>query len=83
MSCHVLVLTNGAVAPVPAQRLKAAAPSPGVAAQLTAHAVRFVGEDSDGTMAGFRLEFPTKRDAEGTLEVVKKGQTLHVAGVRG
>ena len=82
VSCHVLVLTHGTVAPVPAQRLKAVAPSPGAAAQLTAHAVRFVGEDSDGTMAGFRLEFPTKSDAEGTLEVVKKGQTLHVAGVR-
>ena len=82
VSCHVLVTTHGAMHPVLPPRTTSAVTSHAPSAQSTPHAVRFVGEDIDGTMAGFRLEFPTKREAELALEIVKKARTLLVAGVR-
>ena len=75
ISCHVVLTTNSAIDPLVSLTSAAAIDS-------NARELRFVAVDVDGTMAGFRLEYPTASDAEAAKRVATKGQTIHVTNVR-
>jgi len=75
VSCHVVLTTNSAIDSLVSSTSAAAIDS-------NARELRFVAVDVDGTMAGFRLEYPTASDAEAAKRVATKGQTIHITNVR-